>query len=345
MGGNALKNTFTRRYSKEEYFAVMPEIFAKLKAISPHTKLIDIPAYASKESFGDMDILIIMDSAINYYPEIEKQFATNEFIINGGVCSFDYKELQIDLIQTREENFEINKVYYSYNDLGNLMGRIAQKLGFKYGHYGLFYWHKVDGSDHNKADIFVTQDPEVIFNLLGYSYEEFKKGFNTLDDIFKFISNGKYFSPEIYLLENRNSVSRIRDKKRKTYMEFLTYCEMNKNNFKQPEPTLSQEEIFKTFPELEKEVVEIEVQVKRRKAIKAKFNGDIIAEHTGLKGRELGEFFEFLSKFTNNELTVGLQNYVGKLSPEEIKEFVVDMSSRFKTFKDFNKSQEEWKIK
>ena len=40
---------------------------------------------------------------------------------------------QIDFIKVGEENWETSKNYFSYNDLGNLMGRLAQRLGVKYG--------------------------------------------------------------------------------------------------------------------------------------------------------------------------------------------------------------------
>ena len=57
MGGNALKNTETRRYSEDEYFAIQPKIFNKLMLIEQGSSCYLIPAYCSKTSFGDMDIL------------------------------------------------------------------------------------------------------------------------------------------------------------------------------------------------------------------------------------------------------------------------------------------------
>jgi len=61
MGGKALKgeNTFTRRYSKQEFETVSQEL---VDILLKTFKRAEIPMYFStKESFGDIDIIVSME--------------------------------------------------------------------------------------------------------------------------------------------------------------------------------------------------------------------------------------------------------------------------------------------
>src|SRR3546814_18504796 len=60
---------------------------------------------------------------------------------------------------------------------------------------------------------------------MGYSPDGLDQGFETPEDIYSFVASSPFFSSDIFLLENRNAKARMRDKKRKMYMEFLLWCE------------------------------------------------------------------------------------------------------------------------
>jgi hypothetical protein len=126
MGGRALKgeNTFTRRYEREEFEQLSKELMVTLKDTF---KRVEMPLfYKNKQSFGDADIILSMeDFNGNMRTYIEDTFSPNEIFHNGNCWSFDYKELQIDLITVAGEDFDSNYNYLSYNDLGNYIGKIA----------------------------------------------------------------------------------------------------------------------------------------------------------------------------------------------------------------------------
>ena len=125
MGGRALKSVQTRRYERAEFDEISVELMDMLK---PDFKRVAMPLfYKNKQSFGDADILLSMqgfDGNMRRY--IEETFNPNEIFHNGNCWSFDYKELQVDLITVAAEDFDTNLMYLSYNDLGNFIGRIAQ---------------------------------------------------------------------------------------------------------------------------------------------------------------------------------------------------------------------------
>lgn len=300
MGGNALKNTKTRRYARAEYLVLKEEIISKLKGnpVFAKRKINDIVAYGEKPSFGDMDLLVSSDGLPNDTWDIVKDlFKPNELVRNGSCTSFDVKELQIDMILAPDREYDITAIYFSYNDLGNLMGRVAHKLGFKYGHAGLIY--VVRDENHVIDEITLTRDPKEIFDFLGYSYETYKAGFNTLEEIFKFSASTPLFNKDYYRLEDRNYASRVRDRKRSTYRGFLDWIETQSDLPNYDYKDKKQEHLeraFKTFPGFQEKHAEAMVKYKNLITCKNKFTGQLVTDATGLTGEDLGQWIQGFRK-------------------------------------------------
>lgn len=97
MGGNALKNCYTRRYSSNEYHNLKRQVLTKLIHKNSFVILAKvIPVYRNKESFGDMDILY---STIDNNPltieDVKHAFPfTKEIVRNTDCISFEHNELQ-----------------------------------------------------------------------------------------------------------------------------------------------------------------------------------------------------------------------------------------------------------
>lgn len=121
MGGKALKTAKTRRYQADEYHALTKEVRDKLlwgyrgwedKGFGRVNQVEVIGAYRSKESFGDMDVLYTTLSGDPVDETfIRDKFSPIEIVRNGSVISFDYKELQIDLIHSHQDSFESSSLY------------------------------------------------------------------------------------------------------------------------------------------------------------------------------------------------------------------------------------------
>lgn len=303
MGGNALKNCSTRRYRREEYFDLCNEVVFKtsywLPCSFPHV----IEAYHNKESFGDMDVIILSDMLpYNYLEIIKEVFEPAELVKNGNCVSFEYKNFQIDFIITPEEEYSTSVRYFSYNDLGNLLGRVAHSMGLKLGHDGLSYNWRVD--TYQFRNIVLLKDWKDILPVLGYDYNDYKHGFATLEEIFKFVVKSPYFNKDIYLLRNRNHTSRVRDAKRKTYMDFLDWIETYQETEEQKAYAATRHSIsgkdvwlpylFSKIEGFEAVYSAVNVEWKQAILIKNKFNGDIVKEQLGLEGKELGKFMRYL---------------------------------------------------
>ena len=303
MGGLALKNTFTRRYQRDEYDALEKEVFAIL---GKTFKEFDTPRFFySKESFGDMDVIVSMEGFNgNVRTYIEETFKPNEIFHNGNSYSFDYKELQIDFITVSKEDYSSNYHYFAFNDLGNFIGRIAQSVGFKYGQEGLWYNQYYNGQKIGK--VMISKNYPKIFDFLGLDYNQWLKGFNTLEEVFDYIIQSPYFDSEMFEMKNLNKINRDRNLKRKSYMSFLAYIAENHPNVEyKPNKKEFFKKALKTFPEanLDQEIKKNEYEVTKKLLVKSKFNGGMVMDKFKLEGKELGEalteFKAYVETFEN----------------------------------------------
>lgn len=318
MGGKAIKNAI--RLNAIDYRDVSTRLTNTLRLGNvPHFV---IPAYKDKESFGDCDIV---------YTESNEQFLLNilnhtEVVKNGDVTSIGVKYgdtgvFQVDLIKVPPEDLLFAYHYFSFNDLGNLIGRIAHFAGFKFGHQGLLYMFRDENNpDQMIKEIVVTKNYSEALKFLGY---QFRSHFSSLEDIFLYVINNKYFNKNIYLLNNRNAVSRVRDAKRKTYMEFLDYLEELKVDFtilnKHQLRREKLEEALDKFPYFAYQYKVAFMEYEDTKKIKTYFNGERLQLMSGLSGPELGKMINYLKleigtrrdqlRFIENDSTMVMLGY------------------------------------
>jgi hypothetical protein len=210
MGGNAMKHVGVERKSPKEYLEIAKQIsdlaptFAERHAI--------IPAYSEKESFGDLDCLVVVSPEIVDLKETLKEtFKPTDIQKNGDVWSFDFQRLQIDVICSRERLFDCSLSYYSYNDVGNLMGRgVAHKMGLKYGHQGLILPVHADNT-HLIGKVELSIQPKEIFEFLGYDHDRFLQGFKNLEEIFEYTTSSKYFNKSAFNPDELDHKNRVRN--------------------------------------------------------------------------------------------------------------------------------------
>lgn len=337
MGGNALKEIETRRVQRDEYFEIKDEVLFKLRTFNsvhknttsiypPDRRFTDILAYSSKSDFGDLDILIetFDDDVLDWKEVIEFLFEPKQIVRNPiktytegeradpnrkskeGVISFDVRGFQVDFILTPTEYFQTSIDYYNWNDLGNLCGRIYKKMGFKYGHKGMSYLFRDENNVFNVYDEqVICHDQRIILEFADLNYDEFCQGFDTLEDAFLWLTRSKYFHPDIFLLENRNYKSRVRDEKRRVYNYFLKWCaeQTGLNQYHWPE---MKEQLgyagnteflrlaLKTIPGFAALHCKVVFLYEQKLRVQEKFNGQVVHTLTGLTGKSLSLFMKYM---------------------------------------------------
>lgn len=311
MGGKALlaQGIETKRVCSTlllNYYSAISDVINKELDVETYM----VRYYSNKETHGDLDILLKADhnfhnKGIDIGDWVQKTFPTKGIFVNNGVISFEYDNFQIDLIMVKESNWEVSKCYFDFDPSGNIIGKMAHKFNLKYGFEGLGYAYRGFGGNVNK-NINISKDNRKIFEFLGFSYDEYLKGFDSVQDIFEYVIRGKYFNAEHYQMENLNRIDRKRNKKRKTYQEFLEYINSSLDRFssgyvfnKDKDSYIDVIDAF--FPDANFKI-ELEKAKKRdeeNKLMASKFNGKLImAKYPNLIGKELGVvMFDFKESF------------------------------------------------
>jgi len=336
MGGTALSKPSVR-LQRKEFESVRDSVVNQLRSAFSAVTINYIPYYLEKESFGDLDILTNTPLGA---PDVASAINAVEFKRNSSVVSYGVTtssgQFQVDVIYADAVFYDFALNYFSYNDLGNLIGRIAHASCFKFGHKGLAYVvREPDNADHVLDELIVTRNFDEALLFLGYDPVLFHnpETFKTTTDIFEFAGNNPYFSADIFQLHNRNAVSRIRDKKRKTYTDFLLYLTddsvikslpnfdySEENKTKHREKMLNNS--FKLFPSFLHQYRETMEALEKRQLVKQKFNATIVTALTGRTDRDLGILMKtFRSMFRN-------ENELLQLTQDEINALIVNIDQK-----------------
>lgn len=300
MGGNATKQYNTIRLDKDTYNK------ASKLLVNLMNQYLDKPfeiikAYETKDSFGDLDLL-----SVNNTDDFEKKLLINEngknvfihgVVSDGGIKSYAIsfkidnptdpsvllkdnwtKPFQLDFIHKSAEDFDFARQYFSFNDLGNFIGRIASGAGFKFGFDGLYkkIYFNEDGDvvdvkslksqrerqelangkpeSNKKIEVLITKDFEKAIEFLGFDYQRYTQGFKTLEDIFQYVQESKYFHLENFLLDNRKADVRHRDLKRPNYNMMVDYFRQHDNGDDSLPTYPSTLDLYVHFPEAENKI-------------------------------------------------------------------------------------------
>lgn len=313
MGGGVFPKK-SRRIERAEYEKRSSELSGILK--KKGWEAVVIPSYRNKQDFGDIDILVRGDGIL--LDEVLQFSGYEDHRRNGDCLSFLEEGVQVDLISVADGEMDTTLAYFSWNDLGNLMGRIARTMGFRYGHRGLFGGVR-DKHGNVLDNACLSRDPKTIFAFLGYNYDRWIEGFDDLVDIFQFACSSDFFSKDCFLVRNLNHQSRVRNRKRKVYSAFLEWIA------EKPMPEFD----FSLVPlgfwrtralaffgdgwvsdESRSLAAATKAEVRR-----GKFNGTVVAEGTGLSGVELGEV---ISAF-RTRLGSMFETWVDTSEPSDVK--------------------------
>lgn len=281
MGGSCLGKQFPR-ITRKRY----DQLTNKLVTILPHYfREVSIPkVFSDKDSFGDIDILVSGPYNSTWKQDLFKWLDIRLAKSNGNIHSFEFGQAQVDLILVPSEEFDFQLKYLSYGDMGNLIGRIARHKHYKFGGKGFFF-------PQNGKDVLISHDWNESINFLGWT-TEFPGG--TKKEMFDWIISSKYYDPAIYLFENRNYSGKHRDSKRQTYLDFLEYTkEYTSSPLVRPDKYECLTEALNQFPKFCRAMADNLTKLAEAREISEKFNGHIVAEVTGLSGKELGDFIQF----------------------------------------------------
>lgn len=341
MGGNALRANVTVRLTKKNADRLGADCVTKLQALYPGRRVAYMTSYRTKPDSGDADILVEADERYDPF-EAAAALDAVEVVRNGPVTSIgvivrpevphrDGNVFQVDLIKSSPEEFDYASNYFQWSDLGNFIGRVAHASFCAHKHNGLyFYFRDPESPDHLFREIVLTRDYGQALAYLGYDVARYNAGFDTLEEIFEFAASSVFFHRDIYLLENRNAISRVRDKKRPAYMGFLRWCEAHSEltAFQFPaDKSAWLPRMAEHFPHFQIEYDQAMADLAELKEVKAKYNGEWVAHLTGLQGKELGGLMKrFKESFeTSDKMRAYILGHSSLDIEVKVKRFLAEM--------------------
>lgn len=263
--------------------------------------------YGDKADFGDMDVLLASTPGW-----LERRQALVQVLLGGhpddtelvpgprkvgNVLTLPVQGLQVDLFAFAPEELRAAWSFMCFNDLGNLVGRIARGFNAKFGDTGMSYvWRSADGA--RTFDVPLTRDFSRVCAFLDLDHTVWLRGFPTRMDLFEWVAASRYFSVAPYLDDTptRSHVLR-RNRGRTTITAFGAWLTETGQSAR---PTLadrhSPEHVLTldaAFPEagLPAAISQLEADEHRLTLLRERFSGDrVMALCPGLLGRELGEF-------------------------------------------------------
>ena len=301
MGGHAVLHA--TRLPADYYYLAAGTCLARLRAVCGSTRrLAAIPAVRTKADFGDIDILVEYSGPKGLDRETCAQaLGATEAVRNGPVLSCgvplvalgfaEYPEnavVQVDLIGVSPAHFDSALAYFSWNDCGNLLGRVAHNMGLKLGHDGLSY--VLRRGTRVLATLPLATDWGIILPVLGYDVRRWWAGFDTLEDMFAFVASGRFTDPAFFPLEHRSHKARVRDAKRPSYRAFLRYIQ--DHPVTHPPPLRDKPDwlpyLFAAIPGFRDRYDRILDDDQQQQLMKTRYNGALVGRWTGLEGPVLG---------------------------------------------------------
>jgi len=321
MGGRALlsKGVATERKDTETFHSIAKYLRGQIYSdLGLDTAI--VKCFHTKEDHGDLDLLVKVEGNTDYLKYINETFEPQATYVNANVISFDFENFQIDFIMIQPESWETAQTYYSYDPLGNIMGKSYHKFRLSYGWNGLYYkFRNLHGS--NSADIFISADARKIFEFGGYDYDRYLLGFENLVEIYDFCIDSKYFNVETFKMENLTQIDRKRNRKRLSYHKFLEY--VGESNVSKAYEFNSDKDsyvsiIAEYFPEADliNKLNALKEEDRINKLVNEKFNGNIVMEWIpNLGGRKLG----FAMGRFKDELGTAYKDYILVTDTETVK--------------------------
>ncbi len=308
MGGKALKNTITKRMDLTNYLRIKQYVISKLETEGYIIETIN--ETPGKDSFGDLDLLYWIEPELNkdIRHDVIKLFKPNEIVRNGNVCSWDFEQFQIDLIKCSNLNeMAFSKFYFSYGDVGGILGRICSAHGLKFGHDGfrvvLFDQtvYPENPFDYKKThtEILLSDNPEKVCQFLGLNWNQYTSGFTNVNEIFEWIIKSKYFSLDLFNTFNAENIKRL--KIRPMYIKFIEYIGINKDKiYRGHQFSYNEQPVAIKYFNVEHLVEQVKKDLEIKKAVQNKFNGYYLIG-LGYDGKQTGKIIsDFKAKVTKD---------------------------------------------
>jgi hypothetical protein len=243
MGGQAFVDVksdtpiLVPRMSPELYQKIAKDVQIKLEHLFNR---VTVPRDApGKKDYGDIDFLVdeIRDVQIPHiWSAVGKQLGAEHRVSRGGSHSFGIPHpdipgayVQVDVeISPGSGNpdsaafFEWTRFMKGDSDLLQIIGVCHRPLGLTCNDQGLHVRVKeIEPCNKKKSLLFLTRDPDKAMEFYGFDAAKYWAGFRDEEDLFDWVSKGRFFARRIFDSRVEKSNDRSRQSKRAMYRRFV----------------------------------------------------------------------------------------------------------------------------
>ena len=286
MGGDAFdknKNLIVGRIPKAEYDSLIDLMKQKLAilGILPRITMNSI----DKQTFGDIDMIINTNNhqaILNLLQPDETQRKKSDIhhiLFNGRQVDIHF--VSNDLLL--EYNFIIN----SFSIVTVILGKMLYPHNMKLTKTGLYYAFKVGDK---KFDLFLTNDINVIFHWLSKHddpltcHEFIDLQHRETINVSLFCARSRFYSSNIF--------NRLGDDDNEKLRFMIEYSKSTETEKIQKMKALDVLPFFNKMEEYQTIVLEETIKMDKLLRFSERFNGTIIGQLTGFKGKELGDYMK-----------------------------------------------------
>lgn len=138
--------------------------------------------------------------------------------------------VQVDVqLVTSVELFEWQFFHTSYGDFWNILGTAIRPFGLTANERGLFVRIcEIEEVDKNRSLVFLCSEPDAVLTFCtGMDFEEYKRGWGSVGDMFGWLSRGRFMRKESFVKSRLKANDRKRLGQREVYKRFVEECVPN----------------------------------------------------------------------------------------------------------------------
>lgn len=124
---------------------------------------------------------------------------------------------------TSVELFEWQLFHTSYGDFWNILGTAIRPFGLTANERGLFVRiSEIEEVDKNRSLVFLCSEPDAVLTFCtGMDFEEYKRGWGSVGDMFGWLSRGRFMRKENFVKSRLKANDRKRMMQRELYTRFV----------------------------------------------------------------------------------------------------------------------------
>ncbi|KAF8517433.1 hypothetical protein BU17DRAFT_49889 [Hysterangium stoloniferum] len=339
MGGKAFLDTMEGatfpRMDTQTYQRLKARHLGEIKRVY---RLVDSPREVpEKADHGDIDFIVcspiieadrseVLKTATGATHSMKNGSSYNlAILLDGEDVSQAYYQVDVNECEN-EVAWEQMLSFQSYGDLGMILGLLARANGLTLSLHGLKVWDIPHSSEYQLGPFLVSASFPDILLFFGLDIKPWRDGFPTVHSIFQWVASSHWFDCR-FITDNPSRQHRRAD--RKMYRGFLAWVHEQRDALVEQTSNAAGHNEADAVPSDNAgvkgaliffgktlEYDDIIAKERRRRDVKDKFNGHLVMEWTGLRGKQVKLLMDEVRKYLDAVMMEGLTR-------EEIRQLVL----------------------